>query len=290
MGNGVSSLSSYFNNAEVTPADLSSSHGPDASKHVEARGRSDTVSSTTSGRSGLSWKQSFTRLRQKSFSPARCRDTNASEGQSNSHVEKKGNSSPSRQPRMQSSTTLRQTVGMDSDSDDSSSIMRGRTTIPRDSSGLTPELAATSPDRRAPSRPRTASSFVHFSMPNFEHPHASGTLQRKPVTAVESHSRSPSPSQRSITTIRTTTSTTTTDIPQPPAFRKKSQRTDSGTAIDFKDVPVEERPVPFQEIMAVPTLEDRMAMYKKTREYWATADHGLSEWVDLSKTPKPLVA
>lgn len=64
----------------------------------------------------------------------------------------------------------------------------------------------------------------------------------------------------------------------PPAVRPK--RADSGTAIDLNDVPPEERPLGFREILAVSSFAERMSLYKKTRDYWAHADHGLNEWVD----------
>lgn len=66
----------------------------------------------------------------------------------------------------------------------------------------------------------------------------------------------------------------------------RSKRADSGTAIDFDDVPAEERPLGFREILAVSSFSERMALYKRTRDYWAHADHGLGEWVDRSR-PKP---
>ncbi|KAF2001371.1 hypothetical protein P154DRAFT_619394 [Amniculicola lignicola CBS 123094] len=59
----------------------------------------------------------------------------------------------------------------------------------------------------------------------------------------------------------------------------RPKRADSGTAIDFSDTPAEERPLGFKEILKVESFEERMALYKRTREYWATADHGLGEWV-----------
>jgi hypothetical protein len=68
----------------------------------------------------------------------------------------------------------------------------------------------------------------------------------------------------------------------------RPKRADSGTAIDFDDVPVEERPMGFKEIMAVKSFAERMECYRKTREYWAKADHGLGEWV--GKAGRPLVA
>jgi hypothetical protein len=69
-----------------------------------------------------------------------------------------------------------------------------------------------------------------------------------------------------------------------PLIRPK--RADSGTAIDFDRVPAQERPSPFQDIMAVQSLAERMELYKKTREYWAYADHGLVEWTGLASGPK----
>lgn len=59
----------------------------------------------------------------------------------------------------------------------------------------------------------------------------------------------------------------------------RPKRADSGTAIDFDDVLTEERPLGFKEILVVHSHAERMALYKKTREYWAHADYGLNEWV-----------
>lgn len=42
--------------------------------------------------------------------------------------------------------------------------------------------------------------------------------------------------------------------------------------------------------MAVQSLAERMALYKKTREYWAYADHGLVEWTGRAGGPKVMVA
>ncbi|KAF2788211.1 hypothetical protein K505DRAFT_366678 [Melanomma pulvis-pyrius CBS 109.77] len=74
---------------------------------------------------------------------------------------------------------------------------------------------------------------------------------------------------------------------QPPT---RPKRADSGTAIDFTHVSREERPMGFKEIIAVSSFEQRMALYKKTREYWATADHGLDEWVGKAGTRRPMAS
>ncbi|OCK77943.1 hypothetical protein K432DRAFT_384250 [Lepidopterella palustris CBS 459.81] len=42
------------------------------------------------------------------------------------------------------------------------------------------------------------------------------------------------------------------------------------------------KPLGFREIMAIRSATDRIAIYNKTREHWATVDHGLNEW--LTKT------
>ncbi|KAF2195691.1 hypothetical protein K469DRAFT_699284 [Zopfia rhizophila CBS 207.26] len=68
--------------------------------------------------------------------------------------------------------------------------------------------------------------------------------------------------------------------PLPPV---RPARADSGTAIDLTSVPVNERPLGFQEIIAVKSFAERMALYKRTRDYWATADHGLDEWVEKAR-------
>jgi hypothetical protein len=75
-----------------------------------------------------------------------------------------------------------------------------------------------------------------------------------------------------------------------PAPPTRPKRADSGTAIDFDDVPVDERPLGFKEIVAVKSFDERMALYKRTRDYWASADHGLEEWIGSVGVRRPLVA
>lgn len=58
----------------------------------------------------------------------------------------------------------------------------------------------------------------------------------------------------------------------------RPRRVDPGTAIDLDNVAVEDRPMGFKEIMKVQDFEQRMKLYKKARDYWASADHGLVEW------------
>lgn len=47
------------------------------------------------------------------------------------------------------------------------------------------------------------------------------------------------------------------------------ERADSDTANKFNNVPTESRPMDFREIVAIPSYEERMKLYEKTRDYWA---------------------
>jgi len=69
------------------------------------------------------------------------------------------------------------------------------------------------------------------------------------------------------------------NTPRKPPLPVRPKRADSGTAIAFDDVPMAERPLGFKEIAALPSLEERLRVYRRTREYWAGVDHGLGEWV-----------
>ncbi|KAH9861494.1 hypothetical protein J1614_011241 [Plenodomus biglobosus] len=75
--------------------------------------------------------------------------------------------------------------------------------------------------------------------------------------------------------------TTTSKAPPRP------RRADSGTAVTVRDAPSEQRPIPFQHIMAVQNLAERMKLYEETRDYWAYADHGLVNWTGRAAAPKP---
>ncbi|KAF2746845.1 hypothetical protein M011DRAFT_458875 [Sporormia fimetaria CBS 119925] len=66
-------------------------------------------------------------------------------------------------------------------------------------------------------------------------------------------------------------------------LQTRPKRADSGAAIDFDDVPVEQRPLGFKEIMKVQSVDERLRLYRMAREYWATADHGLEEWVERAR-------
>ncbi|KAJ4992246.1 hypothetical protein SVAN01_02265 [Stagonosporopsis vannaccii] len=71
-----------------------------------------------------------------------------------------------------------------------------------------------------------------------------------------------------------------------PPLPPRSRRADSGTAIEFNDLPIEERPLGFKEIVAMQSYKDRMAFYEKARDYWANAEHGLAEWTGRTGGPR----
>lgn len=72
----------------------------------------------------------------------------------------------------------------------------------------------------------------------------------------------------------------------PPPLPVRPRRADSGTAIDFDDVDVDERPMGFKEIAATRSYKDRMLLYEKARNYWANAEHGLAEWTGRTGGPR----
>lgn len=277
QGSGASSIDNYFSNTE---ADLNERSSPiqDASKKSETRGRSDTIH-TTPRRSGVSWKDSLSRLRQKSFSPhSRSRrgseDRHPTDSQVNNQAETPDSSATA--PKMQPSTTrLGQQIDFESDSDDSASASRQLTARMQHASNQLQEATCTPQDRTALARLTTTSS-IYSTTTNLEPIKATTPFQRKPLV----NQYSIFPIERNMTGSKAYASES----------RAKPKRSDSGTAIEFDNVPAEQRPLPFQEIMAIPSLSERLAMYKKTRDYWATADHGLGEWVGLAVAPKSIAA
>jgi hypothetical protein len=133
--------------------------------------------------------------------------------------------------------------------------------------------------RRTPSS-RTASYTSRYSEPEVTSMNTSTQPHQPPVDR-KPHTIHRRPSPTSVPIVHSTTTST-------PPVRPK--RADSGTAIAFDKVPAQERPLPFQEIMAVQSLAERMALYKKTREYWACADHGLVEWTGRAVGPKVMMS
>lgn len=72
----------------------------------------------------------------------------------------------------------------------------------------------------------------------------------------------------------------------PARLSVRSKRADSGTAVEANSLPIEQRPLGFKEIAAMQHLKDRMALYEKTRDYWANAEHGLAEWTVRTGGPR----
>jgi hypothetical protein len=71
-----------------------------------------------------------------------------------------------------------------------------------------------------------------------------------------------------------------------PPLPVRPKRADSGTAVDFDSRSLIEKPKSFKDILAIQNYKDRMALYEKTRNYWANAEHGLAEWTGRSGGPR----
>jgi hypothetical protein len=281
-GKQPSLLDSYFSKNPLQPDELPS-HTFVAQGKTEVPRRSDTIAGTIR-RPDLSIRHSISRLRRKSIS-------HTSEKRSSSEERNNINIAPDRSDsvmtkkdvrplRMQSSLSrLRQRVGLDKDLYVSPPVSKPAT--PEPEAAPSPIQKDYPPLRMRKSFSRIASyASSHYSepeqiipsMPMMPHP---PSIQRQPSTI----QRKPSPQPRQPVVAATKPIPNTKLLARP-------KRADSGTAIAFDDLPEQQRPMPFQEIMAVQSFADRMAMYKKTREFWACADHGLVEWTGKAGGPR----
>ncbi|KAH7119084.1 hypothetical protein B0J11DRAFT_84353 [Dendryphion nanum] len=157
------------------------------------------------------------------------------------------------------------------------SILRGRTSSnppdtrrkkERDQTPESQKLAAVPLLPRVPPKPSTSYESQNSTM-------VSTVPRVPPKTSYVTDSQRPA-------IVRVPTKTTNPPAPTRP------KRADSGTAVDFDDQPVRERPMGFKEIMAVRSYQERMKLYSRTRDYWATTEHGLDEWVEKARVRKPL--
>ncbi|KAI1585454.1 hypothetical protein PtrEW7m1_002185 [Pyrenophora tritici-repentis] len=255
LGNGSSGFSHYFNNATIQQ-DERPSHAFATSGKIEVPKRSDTMNSPIR-RPSLHFKASFSMLGRQSS--VRQPD----------ETEKSDSESVHRSLRMKSSMSrLRQRVGLES---------YDTVKTPSPEPSLKPEATQMyAPLRQDWNEPAHLTALPFYTpIKDVRSASTSASPPRKPL--VQRRPSLPFKSQSQDVNARPA---------QPPA---RQHRADSGTAIDFRDVPVKERPVPFKEIMAVSSHAERMALYKKTRDYWATVDHGLAAWTEYAGRSRTVV-
>jgi hypothetical protein len=275
MGNSGPNIDNYFASTAIIP-DEQPSHTFIAVGKTEVPRRSDTMASTIR-RPSMSLKRSLSKLRRSSTShhPESYRKAE-NEQQLDKPMSRSESANNNRPLRMQSSMSrLRQRVGLDRELYDASPV--SKTPTPEPEAPPEPVRKDYPPlqDRKALVRLTTASS-IYTTISDLEPARTSIAPQNPPSSVQRQPStirRRPSPKETQPSVAK-----------QQPTSRAK--RADSGTAIDFNNVPVQERPIPFKEIMAVASLAERMEMYKKTRKYWASADHGLVMWTERAVRPK----
>jgi hypothetical protein len=179
--------------------------------------------------------------------------------------------------RMQSSMSrLRQKVGLDKELHSNVSILQGRTPDSNVMPMPPPKHGDFLPLGRPISR-LTLRSTSNSPEPNDTR--ASDVLQRTASTAHREPlvvPRRQTPSERKPLHVQASSA------PRP----TRPKRADSGTAIELHDVPVDERPLGFKDIIAVRSFAERMRHYERAREYWAHADHGLLEWTESASGSK----
>jgi hypothetical protein len=272
-------LDSYFDKTMLEP-DERPSHTYVATGNIEIPKRSDTIAGTIRRRSP-SLRRSYSKLRSNSISyvPETSRTTRPSE---NRAMEKSDNLAPkelTRSLRKQTSLSrLRQKVGLDRELYEYPSAARAFDP----ETEIAPAPIKKDSPRLQPRKPLPRSASDGTSKHRGTQPSESTSVQRKPssthhdLSAVHHHHLPASHQPLA----RSKTAPSTSKRPLNP------ERTDSGTAIHLDKVPAQQRPSPFQEIMAVKDFNERMALYKKTREYWAYADHGLIDWTGRASGPK----
>ncbi|CAO2654145.1 Nn.00g108780.m01.CDS01 [Neocucurbitaria sp. VM-36] len=283
-----SSLDSYFTNTTLEPDELPS-HTFVATGTTELPRRSDTIASVIR-RPSISLKRSLSRLRTKSIShlPDLHRK-HESEHSADMPVMRSDSTKASRPLKMQSSMSrLRQKVGLDRE--------LYEPLVPKHmtpESDIVPEpIQKDYPPLRVgrPLARLTTASSIYPVAPETELARTSTISQRKPFALQPQllvAEKQPYAFQRRPSPPIHGDSSTTQTRKQPPV---RPKRADSGTAIEFNNVPMDERPLGFKEILAVQTFAERMALYKKTREYWASADHGLTEWTERVGAPRLITA
>jgi hypothetical protein len=279
MGSGGPNVDDYFTGTAIMPDELPS-HTFVATGKTEVPKRSDTIAGSL--RRSISLKRSLSRLRRKSIShhPETPRKSE-SEPQAEQPMSRSESANHHRPLRMQSSMSrLRQRVGLDRELYDASPVSKTPSPEPE----IIPEPVQKDdppplPNRKALARLTTTSSIYS----DFEPIRTSVAPQRQPSII----QRQPSTIRRRPSPIERMPSDAKQQRPQP---SNRPKRADSGTAIALDNVPVQERPIPFKEIMAVSSFAERMVMYKKTREYWASADHGLLTWTESAVRPRTAVA
>lgn len=281
-------IDSYFKNSMMEPDEIPS-HTFVATGRIEVPRRSDTIANTIR-RPSLSIKRSLSRLRRKSISHTHDLDCDTeTKNRGETPISRSESTRTNRTLEMQSSISrLRQKIGLDKElySDASTStaavILQPQTApdslrrnqnqlrVMKSTSRFTFRSTTSTPE---PDTHRSALEQIQPSMgqqqPIFLKRQPSIT-KRQPLiggqqSAIDAVEKKPFP-------ISTQQSTSRAPLPTRP------KRADSGTAIDFKKLPANERPLGFKDILAVRSFEERMQHYQKARQYWAHADHGLMEW------------
>ncbi|EAT89355.1 hypothetical protein HBI56_025960 [Parastagonospora nodorum] len=273
-----SMLDSYFNKIVLEP-DETPSHTYTATGKIEVPKRSDTFAGTIR-RPSLSLKRSLSKLRRKSISHV---------SQDHSPTESKSRDT---RPIVRSESVKTKDSARSLSMQSSLSRLRQRVGLDRELHDVTPEHKPTTKETTiAPEPIKKDYTPLQVRKPLSRGTSHASTMhsERERRTANNSVQRNTSSSQRDLSTpqrIRPAVShqpVAQSLISNRPA---RPKRADSGTAIALDNVPPMERPLPFQDIMAVKSFSERMELYKKTREYWAYADHGLIEWTGRASGPK----
>jgi hypothetical protein len=161
-------------------------------------------------------------------------------------------------------------------------------------STLEPDETPTHIDLTSHPPPRRSNSFAHgLSRPSLRLRHSISRLRGRSSSTVpheyRSKERDSTPEHQHASPLSEPRTYPTSAAPIQLITNQRAgnrpKRADSGTAIDFDGVPLEQRPLDFQQIQAIKNVEERLRSYRCTRDYWASADHGLDDWVGRARRP-----
>jgi len=261
------------------------SHTFAASGITEVPRRSNTIASTLRQPS-LRLKTSLSLLRGRSSSYSPDRAPRKERGETpEPQVRHLHSEMPVQSLRKKPSTSRLWAKRMSHDTQAKDSAPKEKETTPKQKEVMPKKKEATP---RQPPPPPTVPAPIETSMLSFT---------RKPSMLVRNASQSTAnPREQYKSPYAYNPAPDSERVPPPPPPPKKQlstvrlKRADSGVAVDSNNGSALERPLGFREIISVPSFEERMRLYKQTRDYWATTDHGLEDWVDSARVRRPVAA
>ncbi|CBY02318.1 hypothetical protein IAQ61_006903 [Plenodomus lingam] len=284
-GNMGSEIDHYFTKSALEPDELPS-HTFVATGKIEVPKRSGTFAHSIR-RPSISLPATITLSRSKSISHhAEARKPPTVANESHKPFARSDSVMSGQSLRMRPSISrLRQRIGLDKEKSSTAvGIIRSveiKTKSEHTQTNRVPSLRAQDSRARDTTTSSTSSSPSHHTLAKINPPPSV-----PPSTTNTTNRPLPPPPQRTLNHAPKPNPTTS----KPPTAGPHPNHADPRTAPPpTRAIPNQQQnPIPFQDIMGVDNLAERMHLYKATREYWAYADHDLVAWTGRAAARKPL--